>query len=505
MAFKHKNNVQLIQKFHPNRFLVQSIFLVVTLAYLTTVQAVPVQWASPTDGIYNDGTSWSGDVAPGVDDDVVFNTGGSSPYTATLSADISNKSLSIENDNVVIDLSGNKLTLTANNYIGATGSEGSLTMKNGSAIIGRTLIGPGMLTIDNAVIDVTAPTSIYDGGSLNIINGSQYDNIGEGIDIHEGGSLLVSGKDSYMAHNEQLIYGEARIENGARAFFGSDGTFIGESGNLTVTGEGTTLHSVYFGTSGTVTISDGAVFDEHASGVNVQESGSFYIDNATVESHWGCSTDCGHATTRVDGYMQISNGGILDSDTYIGKTGEINLDFGTIKTEPFTKVQIDGGKLSGNGIIDSDLYNLNGGTVSPGQSPGAIVVTGDYIQDETSVFVAELGGWLPAIDNDLLTVFGTAHLDGFLDVYLWEDFMPDLDDFFTVIAADEIVGDFNNISLPSLIDGLAWGWGIDNFFGVERFNLWVVESESVPEPSTLVLLCVGLAGIVFTRRRRAAR
>lgn len=53
-----------------------------------------------------------------------------------------------------------------------------------------------------------------------------------------------------------------------------------------------------------------------------------------------------------------------------------------------------GGTLSGSGSVLGDLSNLSG-TVAPGNSPGALTVTGDYVQGGEATLEMELAG----VDN----------------------------------------------------------------------------------------------------------
>jgi hypothetical protein len=54
--------------------------------------------------------------------------------------------------------------------------------------------------------------------------------------------------------------------------------------------------------------------------------------------------------------------------------------------------------LEGSGTINADLFNRNGGSVGPGNSPGLLSVIGDYTQDATSSLLIEIGGLTAAIE-----------------------------------------------------------------------------------------------------------
>lgn len=169
---------------------------------------------------------------------------------------------------------------------------------------------------------------------------------------------------------------------------------------------------------------------------------------------------------------------------------------------------VDGGRYQASGAIEGHLMNVNHGTVSIGEE-GIYTFAGGYDQDITSTLEITLG------EEDLLGYDrlylheGDAVLDGTLKIDLWESFKPKLgDEFRLIFAGAGFEGMFSNFVLPELDTGLAWTWGIEEVEssedGEERFSLKVVEGHSVPEPYTLVLMTIGLAGFAGARRFRKA-
>ena len=74
---------------------------------------------------------------------------------------------------------------------------------------------------------------------------------------------------------------------------------------------------------------------------------------------------------------------------------------------------LPGGLLNGNGNIFGNV--VNGGTVSPGHSPGQINVTGDYTQTSTGTLTIQLAGRKNG-QFDVLSVGGKVNLGGILQV-----------------------------------------------------------------------------------------
>ena len=105
--------------------------------------------------------------------------------------------------------------------------------------------------------------------------------------------------------------------------------------------------------------------------------------------------------------------------------------------------------LDGTGLIDGNLQNL--GTVAPGNSPGVIVVNGDYVQNAGATLEIEIQGTAAATpDFDQLIVNGTVTLDGSLNISFLGGFTPTAGNVFTIIRNDGV----DEITpLPSLPEG----------------------------------------------------
>lgn len=108
-----------------------------------------------------------------------------------------------------------------------------------------------------------------------------------------------------------------------------------------------------------------------------------------------------------------------------------------------------GNFVNGTNTINGNLSN-DGGIVNPGNSPGRIKVKGDYIQGEDGELTIELMGGRARKKYDVLRVKGTAYLDGVLNLYFYDDFIPRNGKAFRFLRADDIVGDFDQINVFGL-------------------------------------------------------
>ncbi len=165
------------------------------------------------------------------------------------------------------------------------------------------------------------------------------------------------------------------------------------------------------------------------------------------------------AADGYDGHVTVGDGGALIVNT----TGPWRLDGTmTLAGQPIASpnVIVDGsdltnyGTIEGNGRIQSSL--VNHGTLSPGQSAGALRFLAGFTLASDGVVEIELGGLAPFSQYDRIVVnqFGTANLAGGLEVSLLDGFVPKDGDKFTILTAGVVSGSFNDaavagVNLPS--------------------------------------------------------
>lgn len=138
-----------------------------------------------------------------------------------------------------------------------------------------------------------------------------------------------------------------------------------------------------------------------------------------------------------------------------GEDAVINLGGGTL--DPGEELILESGdSLVGSGTLASNL--VNGGTVSPGASPGIITVDGDYTQTVEGGLEIQLGGTEAGTEYDMLDVSGSAALDGVLNVTLANDFIPQPGDSFIILTYGSGTGAFSAVNLP---EGYDWGYDIE--------------------------------------------
>jgi len=226
-------------------------------------------------------------------------------------------------------------------YGGALSGQGSLVKR-----------GAGTLTL-SGLYTFTGTTTIESG---NVIVTSQLP-AQTVVQVGSGSNLALAG--------DQTVAGL----NGA-----AGSTVNVQGGSLTVDGSGPTT----FG---------GAITGN--GGLNV-EGGSLTL---TGGSTYGGDTN----VTGAGSTLSIAPGGSITSDTTVGGGGTlvVNGAAGDVNVAP-------GGTVGGAGQINGELNVGQGGAVAPGNSPGTLVIAGNFV--EAGVYIAETQGGV----SDRIEVSGAA-------------------------------------------------------------------------------------------------
>lgn len=392
---------------------------------------------------------------------------------------------------------GGSWTVGATSVGNNPGSDGNyITIADGGSLTTTGVFTVGVSGTNNALYlgDHTGGTLNMAGSSQNLVIGQNAGANGNNVTVAAGSTLTVQKAVtvgySGQSNTLDILGGSTATSGGAEIGYQSSST-----GNaVTVSGAGTTWTmngSVRLGVDGssnTFGITNGAVVTLTAANkdftVGYSRTASSNSNTLTVDG--AGSKLVMHASSTalfVSGYAGsavgtgnkaiVTNGGVLEVDD--------------VAVGP-------GGTLAGDSTVDGNVTAAAGGVIAPGNGTdgtlGTLAVTGN-------VTLAHLGTYgvldIDVVSGaaDLLTVGGTLDVSG---ATLHTDFTGAASFTPLVIATyGTLVGTFGTVQ------GLPVGWSIDYHYQSQN------QIALVPEPSTIVLAGIGLAGLMARRLRRRNR
>jgi len=178
------------------------------------------------------------------------------------------------------------------------------------------------------------------------------------------------------------------------------------------------------------------------------------------------------------------------------ETGDGMLVFDSLVLTGGGTIAINGATLSGSGHIDGSVTNSAGGTVAPGNSPGTLTIAGDYTQEDSRLSI-DIAGLASGAQHDLLTVGGTATLQGELEISLLDGYVPSLGDSFDILTALNIVD--NGLILSGASEGFSLSLLVDPLGG----DVLRLTRSAVPEPATGILAGIAAIWLLGLRKRPA--
>jgi T5SS/PEP-CTERM-associated repeat protein len=329
---------------------------------------------------------------------------------------------------------------------------GGATLLSDSGSVGFSPGSDGFVEIDGDLSTWTLAGDLKIGeggvGNLNVLNGALVTCDALRLGISAPGTALVKGagaEPSLVDVAATLFVGQDNpgilvIENGAQVRATTD-IFIGFGavGSVIVTGKSAAgpsrLNSLGHLAVGLFDVPGFLTIEEDATVISDEGIVSFGelvlgVDNAPGNP----------ASWSVSNLLQIAG------------TGRVELHNGAIVTVGQTLTVDRAGLICGNGTY-SVMGVENNGTVCPGNSPGTLVIEGDYTQTATGKLTIETAG-LGDGEFDLLHVTGDATLDGTLEMLFPGAYLPKTGDSWKFLEVDgTISGEFAEVTFPQLLPG----------------------------------------------------
>jgi T5SS/PEP-CTERM-associated repeat protein len=386
-----------------------------------------------------------------------------------------------------LQLGAGSTTTIGNDLFVGNVNRGEMTVTSGGDVSNDTgVIGNGSGTTGTVTIDGAGSTWMntldlivghIGNGTLNIQNGGDVSNAGSRIGnvANSTGAATVDGAGSTWMNTGTLLVGNfgngtLYIQNGGEVSsnIGRLADNPGTTAEATVDGADSSWTSPFalivgtFG-DGTLNIQNGGTVSNGQGriGSNVGSTGTATVDG--TDTSWTNTdlfvggSDFGAGGT---GTLNVQNSGLVDitGTLKIWALGTVILDDGTIVADTFDHTE--GGTfdfLDGTLTIGNFLGNLtqDGGTISPGDSPGLTAVTGDFTIN-AGMLEIEIGGLIQATEYDFLDVAGDVALGGTLDVSLIDPFTLSPGQSFEIIdVGGSLSGQFSDLSEGGLVGNFA--------------------------------------------------
>jgi fibronectin-binding autotransporter adhesin len=467
-----------------------------------------ITWLNPVDGNWGEPAKWDLNRVPMVGDDVVIAYSGirveHTGADMVQSVSVSSGTLVLEGDlNVSGTLSGSGTFQfyqgTLRNATVASGT--TITGTNGGGTLDNVTLN-GTLDLATVTSVVAVSNGLMLDGTVNVGNsggttaGSMVfintQTIGGSGSIVLGGSLSIVTLDStLMVHGKNGVFdvvpGAGTFLNkttiaadtaGQIALYGtwqnSNGGFKADTGaTLEIHATVTNLDTLTLSGAGQVKLFGGTIIGGTINGGTLTGTPSggtlngvtFYgdLDLTTGNSsltNTGDYSNAGYVTigsgstftvggnyTQTGGTTTLNGGTLTVAGNYVQTDGTTKLNGGTLAGgNPGTLVDIQGGILTGKGLISADVQNAAQMIIGDDTlMVGILTINGNFTQTAAGTLAAKVGGFTTAgvdFDRLALTAGHSATLDGTLQVTLINGYAPTTGDSIQIMTFASETGTF---------------------------------------------------------------
>lgn len=385
-------------------------------------------------------------------------------------------------------------TYPLSNTAVGSGGRGAVTLQSGTTLTGTVVnVGPnnlGTLIVDNTTVTMnggnfsdgvtTAPT----GGFVTVGRVSG----GRGyLDVINGGRIDINSSDNKPTPTDFLTPGL------------NIGRESGSFGNVNVDGAGSTIKITGPTIINATPLNNGVI--------NVGRAGDGrlnILNGGQVLNAAAGETVIGRFAGSRGSVLVSGAGSTLDAGAQLnvgpngGGEGMLRVENGGLVKAGATTVGA-GGVLTGNGGTIQSNVTVNGGTFSPGSSPGKMTIVGDLFLTE-GLLLLEANGGVPG-QFDEVDVNGKIVIGPNMTIEILLGYTPTTPlSFMTASNGFLIDPDFEGPEIFALLgSGVQAGTMVQIAFGDTRYDVLV--QAPVPAPATLALMAIGLVGLAAARRR----
>ena len=370
---------------------------------------------------------------------------------------------------------------------------GAILVKSGATLefqvsnqLGYNDNAPNNITIQGTLI----PSNYTHVKNITLQNGVieseyGYSSDGSGLDFKSRTATVTSTGNS-------IIKSRFTINSGAKPTFDvQSGTLtiegvIKSNGGFTKTGDGTLTLSGANTYTGKTTINGGVV----------QLTGDAVVANGAVSLGTDGTLEYKVVGSNEKKELSINDNNKISGTGKIKKTGDGTLLINAAQNAvDVYSLVVSSGRLDMKEYFKGNLEIENAATFSPGNSIGKLDQTGNFTLDGGATLLMEIGGTDAGQNDQLIVSDTTTYQDNSIiqfALYPDSNYTPSLDDTIEVTMPE--VEDWSKVTFSSYHF---------TYRGYEDGHLILgVNPNAVPEPSTWALLALGVAGLMYLRKRK---
>ena len=390
-------------------------------------------------------------------------------------------------------VSAGKVISKANNAKTSAFGTGAILVESGTTLefqvsnqLGYDASSPNDITIQGTLI----PSNYTHVKNITLQNGVieseyGYSSDGSGLDFKERTATVTSTGNS-------IIKSRFTINSGAKpTFYVQSGTLtiegvIKSNGGFTKTGDGTLTLSGANTYTGKTTINGGIV----------QLTGDAVVANGAISLGADGTLEYKVVGSNDKKELSINDNNKISGTGKIKKTGNGTLLINAAQNAvDVYSLVVSSGRLDMKEYFKGNLEIENAATFSPGNSIGKLDQTGNFTLDGGATLLMEIGGTDAGQNDQLIVSDTTTYQDNSIiqfDLYPDSNYTPSLDDTIEVTMPE--VEDWSKVVFSSYYF---------TYRGYEDGHLILgVNPNAIPEPSTWALLALGVAGLMYLRKRK---